>query len=144
MRAGVDKFHCCNRTSAWGGAGMCSARDTISWSYTQGMLLGAAADMHALTSEAPATDFVCLLILFACCLTHFLQVALPRRSAAPDRACLLACQLYSPRRIYIILDYTTLHLVVLSAQDRFLQIGTRVLDAVIASMRRAGGGSILY
>jgi len=48
---GVDKFHCCNRTSTWEGLGTCSARNTVSWSYTQGMLLGAVTDLHALTSE---------------------------------------------------------------------------------------------
>jgi len=41
-------FHCCNATIA----PVCEPRNTIAWSYNQGMLLGAMVDMHALTGDA--------------------------------------------------------------------------------------------
>ena len=40
-------FHCCNGTVA----PLCEPRGTLTWSYNQGMLLGAAADLHALTND---------------------------------------------------------------------------------------------
>ena len=41
------KFHCCNGTSP----PLCEPRDTITWSYNQGMFLGAMADLYTLTSD---------------------------------------------------------------------------------------------
>ena len=40
-------FHCCNSTVK----PYCEARNTITWSYNQGMFLGAMVDMHALTGD---------------------------------------------------------------------------------------------
>ena len=41
------KFRCCNATHA----PVCEPRDTLTWSYNQGMMLGAMVDMHALTDD---------------------------------------------------------------------------------------------
>ena len=41
------EFHCCNRTHA----PKCAPRNTVTWTYNQGMLLGAAVDLHALTGD---------------------------------------------------------------------------------------------
>ena len=40
-------FHCCNGTTA----PLCEPRDTITWTYNQGMLLGAMSDLHKLTGD---------------------------------------------------------------------------------------------
>lgn len=53
-----SSFLCCNGTSAgegsYGQAARCAVRGSgaTTWSYNQGMLLGAATDMHALTGDA--------------------------------------------------------------------------------------------
>lgn len=44
-------FHCCNATAGRAGPA-CVERGTATWTYNQGMLLGAAADLHALTRDA--------------------------------------------------------------------------------------------
>lgn len=41
-------FHCCNGHEA----PICKPRGTLTWTYNQGMFLGAMADMHALTKDA--------------------------------------------------------------------------------------------
>lgn len=41
------KFHCCNATAA----PRCEVRDTLTWSYNQGMYLGALVDLHRLTNH---------------------------------------------------------------------------------------------
>jgi len=43
----AGSFHCCNSTVA----PICEPRNTVAWSYNQGMLLGAMADMHAMTGD---------------------------------------------------------------------------------------------
>jgi hypothetical protein len=40
-------FHCCNATVK----PYCEARNTITWSYNQGMFLGAMVDLHGLTGD---------------------------------------------------------------------------------------------
>lgn len=40
-------FHCCNSTAK----PYCEARNTITWSYNQGMFLGAMVDLHGLTGD---------------------------------------------------------------------------------------------
>ena len=42
------KFACCNGSHA----PVCKPRDTLTWTYNQGMFLGATVDMYALTGEA--------------------------------------------------------------------------------------------